>query len=545
MAISIDDIKDEKSLEAWLNERPEAVRQNCAVFIAARAALRVLPYTVFDLQFSNMLGQQNVTSVTFLKSALITSVAAEFPSDASKIKEKFSDLIVNLEFSDATSFAAAFATAFAILAFKAHAPSVEGRGMSSSAVQLPTFSVELYDSSANAMQTVWAILRADLKHWMKHAAGDGACGIDIAPLDLGGIELNPGWPTVREKLLNDTDPDRGADWSFWVDWYDKILRGDPQDWDVLYEIAVSDDIDWEASPREVNAAIAWIVQRYRAHEYPTALSKASVFDFLLENERLRLVGFPSDLGKITNQDTIREFVQDTENLCLDLSDWIDYAEDEVRTKNIPSPLLKAVTKLHDELRNIPNTQTINLRRLVSLGGDVRRFSIDTGQRDQIGNSLAELLDQRMACYAELAGKYFGPIFALLEPLKRLELGDLEPADLVHLIKHALHKLDQEKDENFVRLNDPSRAILEELVRELEEIMIEASAQPDGEKRAFLRKRFAEKFGGLGTTLARYVEKGVQFSKKTGSVYDEAIIWSKRAEKFSDIVDFLEKILNGG
>jgi len=314
---------------------------------------------------------------------------------------------------------------------------------------------------------------------------------------------------------------------------------------MLYEIAVSQDIDWEATPREVNAAIARIVKGFQATEYPTALSKATVFDFLLENERLRLVGFPSDLGKITNQDTISEFVQDTENLCLDLADWIDYAEDEVRTRNMPSPLLKAVSKLQDELRRVPDAQSINLRRLVSLGGDVRRFSIDTGQRDQIGNSLAELLDQRMARYAELAGKYFGPIFALLEPLKRLELGDLEPADLVNLIKQALNKLDQENDENFVRLNDPSRAILEELVRELEEIMIEASTQPEGEKRRFLRKRFAEKFGGLGTTLARYVDKGVKFSQKTGSVYDEAITWSKRAEKIADIVDFFDKIAKGG
>ena len=53
MVISIDDIKDAKSLEAWLDERPEAVRRNCAVFIAARSALRVLPIAVDGIQFSD------------------------------------------------------------------------------------------------------------------------------------------------------------------------------------------------------------------------------------------------------------------------------------------------------------------------------------------------------------------------------------------------------------------------------------------------------------------------------------------------------------
>ena len=102
--------------------------------------------------------------------------------------------------------------------------------------------------------------------WVDHAAADGTCGIDVAPLIDGAFNIRPDWPVVREKLLNDTDSDRGADWSFWVEWYDKILRGYPQDWDMLYEIAVSQDIDWKASPREVNEAIGRIVEKHRQSE---------------------------------------------------------------------------------------------------------------------------------------------------------------------------------------------------------------------------------------------------------------------------------------
>jgi len=208
MTISIDDIKDEDSLTAWLNERPEAVRQNCAVFIAARSALRVLPIAVEGLQFSDWSRKRDLTAIACVSGAFISSVAAKLPTDDMR-------------------------------------------------------NAALRPARRAATAAVWRNVRADCVVWVNHAAADGTCGIDVAPLIDGEFNISPDWPVVREKLLNDNDPKRGADWSFWIEWYDNILRGDPQDWDMLYEIAVSQDIDWEATSREVNAAIARIVEKHR------------------------------------------------------------------------------------------------------------------------------------------------------------------------------------------------------------------------------------------------------------------------------------------
>ena len=213
MTISIDDIKDKESLEAWLNERPEAVRNNYAVFIAARSALRVMPIAVDGFQFADWSRERDLTAIAFFRSVFISSVAAKVPTD------------------DMRNAATASA-----------------------------------DAAASAFDAVWRNVRADCVVWVDHVAADGTCGIDVAPLIDGAFNIRPDWPVVREKLLNDTDSDRGADWSFWVEWYDKILRGYPQDWDMLYEIAVSQDIDWKASPREVNEAIGRIVEKHRQSE---------------------------------------------------------------------------------------------------------------------------------------------------------------------------------------------------------------------------------------------------------------------------------------
>ena len=139
----------------------------------------------------------------------------------------------------------------------AHAVSIAAEANASADTKL----AEVY--SSQAFVAVWHNVMVDCMVWVDRAAVDGTRGIDVAPLIDGEFVTIPDWAVVREKLLNDSDPKHGADWSFWIEWYDKILRGDAQDWDMLYEIAVSQDIDWEATPREVNAAIARIVEKFQ------------------------------------------------------------------------------------------------------------------------------------------------------------------------------------------------------------------------------------------------------------------------------------------
>jgi len=50
-------------------------------------------------------------------------------------------------------------------------------------------------------------------------------------------------------------------WSFWIDWYEKVLNGQPQDWDLLQAI-VDADIDWSGAPNEVNGAIQQVEREY-------------------------------------------------------------------------------------------------------------------------------------------------------------------------------------------------------------------------------------------------------------------------------------------
>ena len=50
-------------------------------------------------------------------------------------------------------------------------------------------------------------------------------------------------------------------WSFWIDWYEKVLNGQPQDWELLQAI-VDADIDWGGPAEEVNRAIQQVEREY-------------------------------------------------------------------------------------------------------------------------------------------------------------------------------------------------------------------------------------------------------------------------------------------
>ena len=67
------------------------------------------------------------------------------------------------------------------------------------------------------------------------------------------------WDAVRTSL--------SPDWSFWINWYQDALEGREPDWDMLEEIALISDEDWEKGSEHINnEVIARIVDKYAKKE---------------------------------------------------------------------------------------------------------------------------------------------------------------------------------------------------------------------------------------------------------------------------------------
>lgn len=171
-----------------------------------------MPIAVEGNQFSDRSIKRDLTAIPVLKTLFIFPVAAKLPTG----DIKFAAFATAARVSDATASAAAVC-------------------------------------SAN---------RSDCQLWLDQASADGSLGADCAPLWEGENPLKKEWLELKAELSSDNDPERGADWSFWIKWYEDVLAGLPQNWDMLYEIATSEAIDWDASSREVNEAIARIVDKF-------------------------------------------------------------------------------------------------------------------------------------------------------------------------------------------------------------------------------------------------------------------------------------------
>ena len=240
-----------ESLHAFLDGIDDARRQQAAVFIASRAALRVAPMLHDLLNVER--NEKSLTPLLVLRPLLISSVAANTPTDDIK-----STAVAAVE---AAAESVAIADAASVDVARAAVNAADAVVDNYDAVAVAATSAG--DASARATFAaayVWQTIQHDADLWVKHAdAKTGILSIDIAPLWDGANPMDAAWKTLQDRMR--TDPS-GGDWSFWINWYQGILDGTPQNWPMQHEIATTDRIDWDAPAKEVNDKINGIVEAY-------------------------------------------------------------------------------------------------------------------------------------------------------------------------------------------------------------------------------------------------------------------------------------------
>ncbi len=270
--MDVGEIRDRKSLEAWLNSLPrgtEAEReqaQRWAGIVAHRAAMRVLPYLwVLYLHTLGHLSDPTVVRnhyaglvLNSLRASLTGATVYNCPAPlvveaASAVYNKYTpprDPNSPLSSDAVRTALAGAATAFS----DADASASAATTAVAAAVYATSMSVE--KNSGAAAAAVWLGIQTDCTALMAGAP------IDRVPFWPGGDPLAEYWPSTRLRILA-----QGPDWRFWVDWYDRALKGEEQDWDLLTKVALIDPKDWKKGADHVNGLIAKIV---RDHQTPRA-----------------------------------------------------------------------------------------------------------------------------------------------------------------------------------------------------------------------------------------------------------------------------------
>ena len=360
--VAIEGIQDRDSFKEWLDETNQP-REAC-VALAARAALRVLP-----LHWSRAATSESFLALPFFRANLIASVAGLAPSEL--LKEP--------------KFASALRTAAANAADIARANGAEPAGYAAQVADTAAYAARAADAADNITSTygahaavvsnggmamqhavkmeAWAAIRSDCII----LAGNG----DLSHLPLFALEP-PEWFNHRLALVSSAaTADWSFDWSFWLDWYQRLLDGREQNWPLLLEISTQDNAFWKGSDAEVNAGIAKIVERHRSN---TDLSDETLAD--------AAEAYP--LGEtITRDDQARYVViadaptipEDAFELAKRRArDAVDDMRDDVRESNKLRGMERTRRKVERELERSADASVLVYEALVRAVVDLQTLS---------------------------------------------------------------------------------------------------------------------------------------------------------------------------
>ena len=284
------DIKDNDSLQAWLEARPEASRQADAEVIAQRAAMRVLPLVLRGKGRSEAPGVRSL-ALPILRLLLASGVPSKHRSP-----EVVSAVIASnaAAFPDRTAFAVPFAfsnaaeSASLAASFAADVTSgVAPSGDAACAASFASDAIIAFTFSSDASDAIWQAITADCSGL--------AAGSDPSNLPL--------WPEVTPEALTEAELaglenlaiETGDRNSFWHRWWFAMKRGEPMDWDFQRDVALIPEDIWQAGPKAMLEEIGKIEARFAL----AATENAEVIEPNPATGKLRLVptsSLPEEIG---------------------------------------------------------------------------------------------------------------------------------------------------------------------------------------------------------------------------------------------------------
>lgn len=246
-----DDIRDVESFEVWLRELPEQVMRQSAGELAVRSALRAFPkwYVILD---AASVSSGETDGLPIMRALLIATVMFRKPAPA--IFELGTQARVNAKHLGAYSFRAEEIEASWSADAAAETMSVAIHGIDK-AIDVVATSNE----AVGLWQRFWSDFQADASRLQKEN-----CLLEL-PLWYAEMPESPlfVWEEGRAWLC------RKDRYAFWIRWYDAILAGRPltgdwdSHWDLLHDIALIPDADWDKGAKHLAGLIEEIERQYR------------------------------------------------------------------------------------------------------------------------------------------------------------------------------------------------------------------------------------------------------------------------------------------
>ena len=479
-----DEIIDRKSLEAWLNARPEDSREADALAIAQRAALRVLALFLAQLNADDDRALVLMAS-PILRALLASGVLRKFPETDVRhyaFGASVWALAVARGTPTTTSVSAAIAAAYA-------------------AVEAPTTADAAADAAASAHAAIWQTVRDDARVL--------DAGRDPLTLPLWPGDIPPDLIAAEIEGLERLAEEMGDPNSFWHRWYLAMKRGEPMDWALQREVALIPDAIWQAGPKKVLREIVRIEASNRPPAPQVEVLGLAHTDFSYDVLRkiMRMVPFDQDISRLRDAEVLRRLKEDAADL-RSLLDTLQRAA-EASGRQTAIGLKVYAEDVRRELDLVDTHRELRVGVLIDLGEALQDFAGTEDVRLGLGPALPRSLDRVSDRLLALLRNFFVPAMVRTAPLREiaLQVGE-SPSAILTATRQSMELLRRNDGNNLPPLAPEDIEALDRLKEELQRTRRQYEAANDPEIKAELGNTFARKAYQLSVDAALYIRRAL-------------------------------------
>jgi hypothetical protein len=502
----IKDIEDKESLEAWLKDQP----RETALWIASRAAARVLPVWWNEVLTEDWARQGDLSALPILRCVVTSSVAA---TGLTVDMKRASDAAALAAASTAGHAADAASAAFLAAAGDANAPFATAAAARAAAAP--------FASSAN-FADAWAPVRSD--------CATLAADRSLAAAPLWPDRANPlqdRWDAVIARLRDDPPP--GGPWDFWRDWYQGLLEGTPMDADLLTRIALIDPEDWDAGPERVNPMLAEMVAEHRRAK-ATELFNATLFDFTFDHLEgvMRAVPLPKDWQNLDDPESLAAFLEDAESLAESLELFCAALRAEGGEVQGGGAIVAYANAVLDELRRAESYKQLRVGKLVEYGRILEAASVREEVLRELGPVLSEPFRRNVNSLKQLVREHFAQSLARFAPLRDFRMEDgANPWEVLATFREIVAQVRSGADGALPVLHEDDAAVLEDVLDSIDLKIRGLQGASDPDTRESMKRDIDFEIAKIGATGGVYAERAKQAVGKAGEMADATLKWEKR------------------
>ena len=315
--------------------------------MAFRSTARILPIAIESFQKASSADGPDLSPLPYFGAVLSSGVAAIFPTaEISESAYSAATAVFDIHSENSSISVAAAAASNAI-----HATAHAAHASYKSDAVYAVYAADAADAVSEAADVedfqadMWAFLRADLDD-------ERSLQLPLWSLEVEPDRILQVWGDASKALLSDSL----ADWTFWIAWYERVLKG--RDWHVeairKSLIPITKE-DWNRGPAHINPMFDEVLALYRAEDVDDLIDATPIGeDIVIED------------GALTQKpkDQIKQGY--LENVLEQLSGAKRLFAGEQRQTNSVHPL-------SEELELLDDTLTVHKDRPVLILKDVTRI----------------------------------------------------------------------------------------------------------------------------------------------------------------------------